>query len=82
MLQAVLTSALQLAENQIGSWEDIDLAWKKVTQMPLGPFGIMDQIGLDLVLESFHNARWLPNAPNLDPIKAILIPYVEAGHLG
>lgn len=58
MLQSLLKSALELAALDVADPSDIDKSWKAVTGMPLGPFGIMDQIGLDVIEQVLSNARW------------------------
>ena len=82
MLQSVITSALQLVARGISQPPEVDLAWQKVTQMPLGPFGIMDQIGLDVVFDTLQNASWFPEAAETESLIHLLRPLVEAGHLG
>ena len=49
MLSSLFMSALTLATREVSSVEDIDRAWMGVTYMPMGPFGIMDQVGLSTV---------------------------------
>jgi len=49
MLSSLFLSALTLASRNIASIEDIDRSWMGVTNMPIGPFGIMDQVGLATV---------------------------------
>lgn len=49
MLSSLFTSALTLATKNVTSIEDIDRAWMGITHMPMGPFGIMDQVGLSTV---------------------------------
>ena len=49
MLMAVLDSALTLAEKDVATIEDIDNSWMGVLHTTVGPFGIMDSIGLDTV---------------------------------
>jgi 3-hydroxybutyryl-CoA dehydrogenase len=46
MFAAFLGSAQTLAANDIASIEDIDRAWMGVMNMPIGPFGIMDSVGI------------------------------------
>lgn len=62
MLQSLLKSALELAALDVADPEVIDKSWKAVTRMPLGPFGIMDQIGLDVIEQVLANARWTDGA--------------------
>jgi 3-hydroxybutyryl-CoA dehydrogenase len=47
MFAAFLGSAQTLAANDIASIEDIDRAWMGVMNMPIGPFGLMDSVGID-----------------------------------
>ncbi len=47
MLRAFLESAQTLAANGISSIEDIDRSWMGVMNAPIGPFGLMDSIGID-----------------------------------
>jgi 3-hydroxybutyryl-CoA dehydrogenase len=58
MLQALLKAALELAVLDVVDPEDIDKSWQSVTGMPVGPFGMMDRIGLDVIEQVLANARW------------------------
>lgn len=49
MLRVLLMSALTLAERDVVAPEDVDRAWMGVTKMPVGPFGMLDRIGLETV---------------------------------
>lgn len=49
MLSSLFMSALTLASKDVASIEDIDRAWMGVMHTPIGPFGIMDQVGLKTV---------------------------------
>jgi len=49
MLSDLFKSALTLASNGVASVEDIDRAWMGVMNTPIGPFGLMDTIGVDTV---------------------------------
>lgn len=46
MLTSLFHSALSLASRNISTIEDIDRAWMGVMHAAIGPFGIMDQVGL------------------------------------
>lgn len=82
MLKSVLQSALQLFEQGVAPPDQIDLAWTKATGMPVGPFGMMDQIGLDILYQTMSNARFVDGDDVWMPLIAILQPYIDAGHLG
>ncbi|MBM3298432.1 MAG: 3-hydroxyacyl-CoA dehydrogenase, partial [Deltaproteobacteria bacterium] len=49
MLSSLFSSALTLASRNIADIEDIDRSWMGVMHTTMGPFGIMDQIGLSTV---------------------------------
>lgn len=49
MLSHLFVAALTLAQRQVAAVEDIDRAWMGVMHAPMGPFGIMDQVGLGTV---------------------------------
>ncbi len=83
LLQSVLRSALELRAGGVASYEEIDQSWIAVTGMPLGPFGIMDQIGLDVVEHTLHNAKWAPQQSlAIDNLLAVLKPHLDAGNFG
>jgi 3-hydroxybutyryl-CoA dehydrogenase len=83
LLQAVLRSALELAALDVADPPEIDRSWTAVTGMPLGPFGIMDQIGLDVIEQVLSNARWAapPNVPS-EQLLALLSAHTNQGELG
>lgn len=82
MLSSLFFSALTLASKGVTSVEDIDRAWMGVTYMPMGPFGIMDQVGLKTVwsITDYWAKRTKDRQAqmNADFLKA----YVERGDLG
>lgn len=83
ILQAVLKSSLELAALDVADPEDIDKSWKAVTGMPIGPFGIMDRIGLDVVEQVLANGKWsqVPEADS-DTLRAMLTELTDQGRLG
>ena len=82
MLKALLQSALQLVDRKVALPADIDMAWKKVTGMPIGPFGMMDQIGVDLIHQTMSHARFVDGDDEWQPLVDILQPYVDSNRLG
>lgn len=83
LLQSVLRSALELAARDVADIEDIDRAWKSVSGMPIGPFAMMDNIGLDVIEQVLANARWAPAQPvPIDQLLAVLRGPINQGHLG
>jgi len=49
MLMSILGQASELLRNDIGSFQDIDRSFMGNFGTPAGPFGMMDQVGLDTV---------------------------------
>ena len=49
MLSEWFKSAQTLAANGVAEPRDVDRAWMGVMQAPVGPFGVMDTVGLDTV---------------------------------
>jgi len=82
MLKALLQSALQLVDKGVANPTDIDMAWKKVTGMLIGPFGMMDQIGVDLIHQTMSHARFVDGDQVWQPLIDILQPLVDANKLG
>jgi len=59
MLQPLLMSALDLVARGVADVEDVDRAWMAITKMPIGPYGIIDEIGLDSLHEMLQTGgRW------------------------
>lgn len=83
LLQSVLKSALELVALDVVDFEEVDRSWKSVTGMPLGPFGIMDQIGLDVIDQVLSNARWAdPPKVSNQQLLEVLRPKIQQGRLG
>ena len=83
MLDAILSAAMQLRAEDVATIEDVDRAWMGITKMPIGPFGILDLVGIDLandvVAEKTSLATFLPRVRRL---RRLLRAKVEAGELG
>ncbi len=83
LLQSVLRSAMELVALDVADPEVIDKSWTTVTGMPLGPFGIMDQIGLDVIEQVLSNARWAPsNEVDTEQLLTMLRAMTSEGRLG
>ena len=82
MLKGLLQSALQLIDRGVASTTEIDLAWCKGTGMPVGPFGIMDQIGLDIMQQTMSNARFVDGDEVWGPLLEHVEKLVNQGKLG
>jgi len=82
MLSSLFSSALSLASRKVARIEDIDRSWMGVMHTTMGPFGIMDQIGLSTVWTiTDYWAKKTGDAQaqaNADFLKQ----YIDKGHLG
>jgi 3-hydroxybutyryl-CoA dehydrogenase len=78
MLMALLGAAGRLKTKDIASIEDIDRSWMVNFHMPTGPFGIIDNIGLDT---AWHVVKERSDEASQTFAK-LLKEYIDAGKLG
>ena len=81
LLFPYLNSAIAMAERGTASIDDIDTAMRGGCGFPLGPFELLDHIGLDTsikILETLHNEFGEPSTVPHPMLKRL----VAAGHLG
>ncbi|MCL6258055.1 3-hydroxyacyl-CoA dehydrogenase [Aquiflexum sp. TKW24L] len=78
MLMSFIGAAGKLLVNDIASIEDIDKSWMVNFNMPAGPFGILDTIGLET---AWHVTKNQPDKAS-QAFAALLKTYVDAGKLG
>lgn len=82
MFMALLDSALALAANKVTSVEEVDRSWMGVMHTFIGPFGMMDSVGIDTV---YHINKYWADQTDLPEAKAnvaFLKTYVDQGKLG
>lgn len=83
MLDAVLSSAMQLSAEDVATIEDVDRAWMGVTNMPIGPFGILDLVGIDLAYDVVaEKTKLVAFLPSVRRVRHLLGTKVERGELG
>ncbi|MCW7752522.1 3-hydroxyacyl-CoA dehydrogenase [Desulfobotulus sp. H1] len=82
MFMSLLGSALTLAARDVASPEDVDRSWMGVMQMPIGPFGMMDQVGLETVWKITDYWASVTRASQAKANAAYLRPFVDEGRLG
>lgn len=82
MFSSWLSAALSLAANDVASVEDIDRAWMGVMNMPIGPFGVMDQVGLNTVWIILEYWASVNNDEQARKNAGFIKQYVDSGHLG
>src|SRR5258708_27201394 len=82
MFGAMKRQALALVIGDIASLEDVDGGWMVIFKMPIGPFGMMDQIGLDTIQKiTIHWAKAL-NDPLAERRAAFLDKLTSQGFFG
>ena len=79
----VLRCAVQLVLDEQASQEDVDRAWMSDRRAPMGPFGMMDLFGLDLMLDSWKHPSSDPRREEFrERVVPFLTGYLESGKLG
>ena len=78
MLLALIGAAGKLLTNEVAEVEAIDKSWMVNFHMPMGPFGILDSIGLDTAWHVTHNR---PDKAS-QAFATLLKGYIDQGKLG
>jgi len=82
MLNALNRAALSLAARGVASVEDIDRAWMGVMKTTVGPFGILDVVGLETAWDITHYWAQALSDPELQANADFLKGYIDRGRLG
>jgi len=82
MYNAINREAITLAANGVASFEDVDRAWMGIFKMPVGPFGMLDGVGLDTVLHISDYWATRTGDAQLRRNVAFLKEYVDRGAVG
>ena len=83
MLGPLLGSALMQLADGVASVEDVDRAWMAARAAPMGPFGMMDLFGVNVIHDSWQYRKQDPFTALQQPrILALLQPMIEKGELG
>ena len=83
ILGPVLATAMLLVAEGEGSTEDVDRAWMHYRSAPMGPFGILDLIGINLVYSAWESREDGGSIPGLRPkVLSLLGPLVARNELG
>lgn len=82
LLVPYMMESARLKERGVATAEDIDTAMKLGAGYPMGPFELMDYVGLDtikFIVDAWHKAH--PEEPLFKPSES-LNALVQKGHLG
>ncbi len=77
-----LEAAMWLAAGGFGSIEDIDRSWMKVHEMRVGPFGMIDIVGLDVAVDVGEAMKAKGQPGHWEEIREFLQTYMDEGRLG
>jgi 3-hydroxyacyl-CoA dehydrogenase len=83
LLLPLLISASELLEKEVSDYKSIDKTWMITMQVEMGPFGIMDMIGLETIYNVLH--MWGNNMKNdqmLASADLIKREYIEKNKIG
>lgn len=81
LLGAIMDEAVDLYENGVSSFEDIDTACKSALGHPMGPFELMDFTGIDVNYNVRMDRYEETGDENMKPKKSVAEKY-EKGELG
>ena len=79
---AINRAAITLVANDVASVEDVDRAWMAIMKMPIGPFGMLDDVGIDT---AWHITEYWAGVTGDGQLRAnadLLRSYVDRGATG
>jgi len=79
--RAVKKEALHLVDSGVATPEDVDRTWMIAMEAPLGPFVLMDRIGLD-VIRDIEMVYYEESGDESDAPPKALLDKIEKGELG
>lgn len=79
--RAIKRECLHLVNEGVSSFEDVDRAWMICFNLPYGPFGLMDMVGLDVVRDIEMSYYKESNDPK-DAPPQLLLDKIAKGELG
>jgi len=82
MFSSLCAAALTMAEKEVASIEDIDRSWMGIMHTLVGPFGIMDQIGLKTIHTVTDYWAQKKNDPQGKANAAFVKQMIDKGYLG
>lgn len=83
MLGPLLSTALLIESRGSAPVEDVDRAWMYFRRAPMGPFGMIDLFGIELIHDSWQFRNVEPDMEkNQRRILGVLKPYLDRDELG
>jgi 3-hydroxybutyryl-CoA dehydrogenase len=83
MLGPLLGCALALVTEGVAAPEDVDRAWMSGRSAPMGPFGMMDLFGVNVIYDSWQYRKEDPSSASLrQKVLALLQPMIDNNELG
>jgi 3-hydroxybutyryl-CoA dehydrogenase len=82
LLGGLLRAAWELVIGGYADPQDVDRAYMLVTKNPMGPFGIMDAIGLNVIADAGSAMRSQVEEYTPEQHAELLRPFIERGDLG
>ena len=79
--RSVKRECLHLVDDGVASFEDVDRAWMSFYGTKIGPFGLMDRVGLDVVMD-IENVYYGESRDPRDSPPRLLLEKIERGELG
>ena len=79
--RAVKKECLRVVDQGVASFEDVDRAWMSLYDTTMGPFGMMDRVGLDVVRD-IEMVYYEESGEPSDAPPGILLRKIELGELG
>jgi 3-hydroxybutyryl-CoA dehydrogenase len=79
--RAIKKECLHLVDDGVASHEDVDRAWMIAVGTPIGPFGLMDMVGLDVVRD-IEMAYYRESGDESDLPPKLLLNKIEKEELG
>jgi len=82
MYTAINHTAIALVANGVASVEDVDRSWIGIFKMPVGPFGLLDSVGLDTVWHITEFGAKKTGDFQVKKNAAFIKGFVDRGRLG
>jgi 3-hydroxybutyryl-CoA dehydrogenase len=79
--RAIKKESLTVADEGVASFEDVDRAWMSLYETDMGPFGLMDRVGLDVVRD-IEMVYYRESEDARDKPPGILLDRISKGELG